>query len=110
MSGSIKCRVKTCQRTFYSEQAESAHYGKSHSGPQYDSDIYLLAKLNVELKELTQAIKLGEERAEVYQELADMTRESIRAKRLEATTLQQKITAIRLRFAEMGIPLEVKTA
>ena len=109
MPGAFKCRPESCTRTFDSEQAQSVHYGKSHSGPQYDTDIYLLAKLNVELKELTQAIKLGEGRAEVYQELADMTRESIRAKRLEATTLQQEITAIRLRFAEMGIPLEVKT-
>lgn len=108
MSGSVKCRIQDCARTFYTGQAEATHFGKAHAGSQFNADLMLLSRLNAEYLVLTQDIKLAEERAETYQELADLTREGIRSRRLEAAILKDRITQVRLRFADLGIPLEVK--
>ena len=107
MPGSFKCRLESCTRYFYTEQGEAAHYGKAHPDQRPDADILLLATLNSDFIRISGEIKLAEERAETYQELADISRESVRSRRLEATILQDKIREIRLKYADLGIPLEV---
>lgn len=107
MPGEVKCRLQSCPRTFYSARAEGAHFGKAHPEGKTDADIILLATLNSDFIRISGEIKLAEERAETYQELADISRESVRSRRLEATILQDKIREIRLKYADLGIPLEV---
>lgn len=108
MPGEYPCRVDGCPDVFLSPQGEAAHFGKAHRSSSFDADIILLAKMGNELMNLKEDIQAAERRAEVYQELADLIRESIRSRRLETSILAEKIKALRLRYAEAGIPLEVK--